>query len=206
MTKTAAVAAIYVRCSRPDQRVEVQLAPLRLVAERRGFTAVREYVDAGISGSRRSRPALDSLLADARRGELAAVFVAAFDRVARSVTNLLELVDELARLRVELVSTREGFDTASPLGRAMLQVGGVFAELERGLLIERTELGLDAARARGVRLGRPEKLDPRSRARAARLVLEGGKSVRQAAKLLDCSRTPVARAVERARERDRLLS
>lgn len=88
-------AAIYARVSTPDQHVENQLLDLRKLAAQRGFEVVREYSDKGISGSKAKRPGLDAMLADARRGEFSILLVSAFDRIARSTKNFLEIVDEL---------------------------------------------------------------------------------------------------------------
>jgi DNA invertase Pin-like site-specific DNA recombinase len=74
-------AAIYVRVSTADQHVESQLYDLRELAARRGFSVVKEYEDRGISGSKARRPALDALMADARRKRFDVVLVAAFDRL-----------------------------------------------------------------------------------------------------------------------------
>jgi DNA invertase Pin-like site-specific DNA recombinase len=84
----------------------------------------------------------------------------ATDRIARSVRNLLDLVEELEALGVHLACTREGaLDATTPQGRAFLQVRAVFAELERSLTSERVREGLAIRRARGVKLGRRRKLD-----------------------------------------------
>jgi DNA invertase Pin-like site-specific DNA recombinase len=88
-------AAIYARISTSDQRIESQLYDLRKLATQRGFEITREYCDRGISGSKARRPGLDSMMNDARRGEFSVVIVAAFDRIARSTKNFLEIVDEL---------------------------------------------------------------------------------------------------------------
>ena len=77
-------AAIYVRVSTSDQRVESQLYDLRELAAQRGIEVVQEYQDCGISGSKARRPGLDALMQDARRKKFSVVLVAAFDRVARS--------------------------------------------------------------------------------------------------------------------------
>ena len=82
-------AALYARVSTLDkgQDPETQLLPLRRLAEVRGWQ-VTEFVDQGISGSKSSRPALDKLMAEARRGKVDVVVVARFDRFARSTTHL----------------------------------------------------------------------------------------------------------------------
>ena len=88
-------AAIYGRISSPDQHIESQLLDVRKLAAQRGFEVIREYCDKGVSGSKAKRPGLDSMMNDARRGEFSIVLVAAFDRIARSTKNFLEIVDEL---------------------------------------------------------------------------------------------------------------
>ena len=84
-------AALYLRVSTLDQHPETQLHDLRGLAAQRGFEIVEEYTDR-ISGVKARRPGLDSLLADARRGKLEVVVVWAFDRLARSVRHLLEVL------------------------------------------------------------------------------------------------------------------
>ena len=96
-------AVLYCRISTGDQHLETQLLDLREMAKQRGCEIVREYSDV-ISGSKAKRPGLDQLMADARRHRFDIVFVAAFDRVARSVRHFLELLDELSRLNIEFIS------------------------------------------------------------------------------------------------------
>ena len=151
MTKRA---AIYARVSSSDQHVENQLLDLRKLAAQRGFEVVREYNDRGISGSKAKRPGLDAMLADARRGEFSILLVAAFDRIARSTKNFLEIVDELQGLRIEFISAREAIDTSGPMGRMFLTMLGSIAELERSLIVERIKAGMRRARLEGQRLGR----------------------------------------------------
>src|ERR1700728_855635 len=99
-------AAIYARVSTLDQHLENQILDLRRLAAQRGFEVVHEYCDRGISGSKAKRPGLNAMMADARRGEFSVVLVAAFDRIARSTKNLLEVIDELHELGIEFISAR----------------------------------------------------------------------------------------------------
>src|SRR5690348_10546397 len=147
-------AVIYARVSTPDQHLETQLYDLRKLAAQRGFEAVKEYCDRGFSGSKAKRPGLDALMADARRGEFSVVLVAAFDRIARSTKNFLEIVDELNSLGVEFVSARESVDTTGPMGRMFITMIGSIAELERSLIVERIKAGMRRAKMEGQRLGR----------------------------------------------------
>jgi DNA invertase Pin-like site-specific DNA recombinase len=146
-------AALYVRVSTLDQHPETQLYDLRQMAAQRGFEIVKEYTDK-ISGAKARRPALDQLLADARKRRFDVVVVWAFDRMARSVRHFLEVLDELTQLNIEFVSHRENIDTGGALGRAMIVIVGAIAELERNLIIERVKAGMRRARLEGTILGR----------------------------------------------------
>lgn len=147
-------AAIYSRTSTPDQRIENQLLDLRKLAAQRGFDVVREYTDRGISGRKAKRPGLNAMMADARRGEFAVVLIAALDRIGRSTTHCLEVIDELNSLHVELVSAREAIDSTTAQGKMFITMISSFAELERSLIIERIRAGMRRARLEGQRLGR----------------------------------------------------
>jgi len=147
-------AALYARVSTPDQHVENQFLDLRKLAVQRGFEVVREYCDQGISGSKARRPGLDAMMADARRGEFSVLTVAAFDRIARSTKNFLEIVDELHELGIEFISAREAIDTTGPMGRMFITLIGSIAELEKSILVERIRAGMRRARMEGQRLGR----------------------------------------------------
>src|SRR5438067_10714117 len=137
-----------------DQHMETQLHDLKGLAESRGFQVVQVYGGRS-SGARASRPGLDRLLADARRGKFEVVVVWACDRLARSVTHFLQVLDELNHLGIEFVSFREQLDTGGPLGRAMVVIISAIAELERNLIVERVKAGLRRARLEGRRIGRP---------------------------------------------------
>lgn len=146
-------AALYLRVSTVDQHPETQLYDLRALAEQRGFEIVMEYTDK-ISGVKAKRAGLDQLLADARRRRFDLVIVWAFDRIARSVRHLIEVLDELNRLEVEFISFRENIDTGGPLGRAVVVIIGAIAELERNLIIERVRAGMRRAKLEGRQIGR----------------------------------------------------
>jgi DNA invertase Pin-like site-specific DNA recombinase len=147
-------AAIYVRVSTADQRVESQLYDLRELAEQRGIEVVQTYQDCGISGSRARRPGLDALMADARKKKFSAVLVTAFDRVARSVKHFLQTIDELESLGVVFISRREQVDTSGMMGRLFLTLIASIAELESDLIRERVRAGMRRARMEGRRIGR----------------------------------------------------
>ena len=190
--------ALYARISTPDQHLETQLYDLRKLAAQRGFEVGREYCDRGISGSKAKRPGLDALMSDARRGEFSVVLVAAFDRIARSTKNFLEIVDELNSLNVEFCSAREAVDSSGPMGRMFITMIGSIAELERSLIVERIKAGMRRARVEGQRLGRaPLSIDHDALVRDR---LEG-KSLTTVAKKYGVSRASVVRFVREAQRR-----
>jgi DNA invertase Pin-like site-specific DNA recombinase len=191
-------AAIYARVSTADQHVETQLLDLRKLAAQRGFEISREYCDRGVSGSKARRPGLDAMLSDARRGEFSVVLVAAFDRIARSTKNFLDIVDELQELGIEFISAREAIDTSGPMGRMFITLIGSIAELERSLIVERIRAGMRRAKLEGQRLGRaPLDIDHDALVRD-RLA---GMSLTIVAKKYGVSRASVVRFVREAQRR-----
>src|SRR3954451_18235512 len=183
--------ALYLRVSTIDQHPETQVLDLRLMAQQRGYTIVREYTDK-ISGTRAKRPGLDELLRDARRGRFDVVLVWAFDRMARSVRHFLEVLDDLTRSRIEFISFRENIDTGGPLGRALVVIIGAIAELERSLIVERVRAGMRRAKLEGRHIGRkPLDLD------TAAIIGDRAKglSLRQVAKAHQISTATVRRVL-----------
>ena len=147
-------AAIYVRVSTPDQHVESQLYDLRELAAQRGFEVVHEYEDRGVCGKKARRPGLDALMADARRKRFSVVLVAAFDRIARSTRNFLQVIDELDSMGIEFISRRENVDTSGPMGRLFVTIISAIAELERSLVVDRVKSGMRRAKLEGRQIGR----------------------------------------------------
>jgi DNA invertase Pin-like site-specific DNA recombinase len=145
---------IYVRVSTNDQRVESQLYDLRELASQRGFEVVHEYEDRGVCGQKARRPGLDALMADARRKKFSVVLVAAFDRIARSTRNFLQVIDELDSLGIEFISRREGVATGDAMGRLFVTIISAIAELEKSLVAERVKSGMRRAKLEGKVIGR----------------------------------------------------
>jgi DNA invertase Pin-like site-specific DNA recombinase len=150
------VNAIYIRVSTENQKTDSQEQELRRYCRQRGWRELEFYVDR-ISGAKTSRPELDRLMRDVRAGKVERLVVFKLDRLGRSLTHLALILDELNRLRVPLVASSQGIDTSedSPAGRLQLGVLMAVAEFERGIIRERVNAGLAAARQRGVQLGRP---------------------------------------------------
>jgi DNA invertase Pin-like site-specific DNA recombinase len=151
--------AIYARVSTFDQEPENQLAELRQYVLARGWTSI-EYVDRGISGSKDSRPALDQLVADARRRKFDVLLCWRLDRLGRNLRHLVVLLEDLRDVGVAFVSLNEGIDATTPAGKLQLHVLAALAEFERERIRERVYAGLARARAQGTRLGRPRKATP----------------------------------------------
>jgi len=151
-------AVLYARVSTHNgQDPEMQLRELREYCLRRGWPAVGEYVDLGISGAKERRPELDRLIADAHKRKFEVIVVWKFDRFARSVSHLLRALETFRALGIEFVSLSEQVDTSTPTGKMIFTVLGAVAELERSLIAERVRAGLRNARAKGKTLGRPTK-------------------------------------------------
>lgn len=185
--------ALYARVSTAEQTVEPQLHALQRYAEARGLAA-REYIDHAQSGAKDRRPALDEMLAAARRREIDAVAVVKIDRLARSVRHLTVMAAELEALGVDLIVLDQGIDTSTPAGRLTFHLLGAIAEFERDLIRERTHAGLAAARRRGARIGRPRAEVEVDRVRRLR---EAGQTWDHVAETLGCSRGAAQRALAR---------
>jgi DNA invertase Pin-like site-specific DNA recombinase len=148
-------AAIYCRVSTTEQNASMQVEELRAYCSRRQWEIAEEFIDAGVSGSKESRPALNRLLADAKRRKFDAVLVYRYDRFARSLRHLVNALAEFDALGIHFVSLHEGVDTSTPNGRLVFGIFASIAEFERELIRGRVRSGLAAAKARGTRLGRP---------------------------------------------------
>ena len=186
-------AALYLRVSTDGQTVDNQRPALEAVCEQRGWQIVQVYSDNGVSGAkgRNQRPGLDALLKDASRGRFNVVVVWALDRLGRSLIDLLDTLNELDAAAVALVLHQQAIDTTTPAGRMFFQVTGAFAEFERGMIRSRVMAGLERARARGVRLGRPKtgsKVEAAIRARLA-----NGEGIKKVAKAIGVGNGTVSR-------------
>jgi DNA invertase Pin-like site-specific DNA recombinase len=172
--------AIYARVSTDKQSTENQLLELRDLCNKLGYTIVQEYTDNGISGakSRDGRPALDLLLKDATRRKFDMVMCWSIDRLGRSLQNLVEILNELQVLKIDLYFQQQGMDTSTPSGRMIFSVFGAIGEFERNLIRERVIAGQQRAKANGVKLGRPTKMNDGMRS-AVKILREKGMGIKQ---------------------------
>lgn len=188
--------AIYSRVSTGSQTTENQLRELRAVAKREGHQVVAEFSDSGISGAkgRDHRPGLDSLLKGVSHREFDKVMAWSVDRLGRSLPDLLAFMGELKAKGVDLYLHQQHLDTATPAGKAMFQMLGVFSEFEREIIRERVNAGLARAKAQGKKLGRPRG-DDAKRLVAIRKLRKQGMGINKVARELGIGVSVVQRLV-----------
>src|ERR1035438_7755475 len=144
-----------------------------------------------LSGATIKRPEFKKCLKNLRAGDMLIVWK--LDRLGRSLRDLIKTLDDLKEQRVKFRSLTEAIDTETPTGRAMWQMIGVLAELERSMIIERTRAGMKAARARGIHPGRKPRLSAEQVEHAKELRKK--KHPDEIARILKCSRATVYRAL-----------
>jgi putative DNA-invertase from lambdoid prophage Rac len=161
----------------------LQLTELREYVARRGWALAVEYIGAGVSGAKASRPALDRLMAAAARREHDCVLVWKMDRFGRSVLHLSQQLATLASFGVRFIAVSQaiGSDASNSASRLLMTILAGVAEFEREIIRERTLAGLCAAKARGAQLGRPRRVFRRDQVMQLR---ERGRSWRAIAKEL----------------------
>jgi DNA invertase Pin-like site-specific DNA recombinase len=177
----------YARVSTTDQNLELQLEALKQAG------CVRIYQEK-ISGAKRERPELKRLVDHLRPND--AVIVWKLDRLARSTSHLLELVETFRASGASFCSLSESWaDTTSSAGKMMMTVFAGIAEFERDLIRERTSAGRGAALKRGVQFGRPKKINHEQRTLALRL-LDEGKSIHEIAQTFKVHKATVYRMLD----------
>jgi DNA invertase Pin-like site-specific DNA recombinase len=187
MEKTKRV-ALYARVSTSDQTSDNQLLELRRHCASRGWSVVREFVDHAVSGSKKDRPHLRELMEFAWAGDVDCVLVWRFDRFARSLSHLVEALEEFRERGIDFASHQERIDTGTSQGKLMFGIFASFAEFERNIIQERIHAGLARARAQGTRLGRAPLS---SRKVADILTLRGKASIRAIATRIGVSKSVV---------------
>ena len=188
--------AIYGRVSTVNQSTDIQLQECRQYAERCGYTVVSEYCDT-ISGttSKDDREALTRLLDDAFTRKFDTVVVYSIDRLGRSLKHCLEILETLKSHHCDFISIRQQIDTSSPTGQLIFNIFACLANYERTMILERTALGRARAKARGVRFGRPSKMNS-SVAEAVRLLREKGAGIKDIATSLQIGVGSVYKALK----------
>ena len=146
--------AIYCRVSTSEQTNNNQLIELKKFCQNNNYEVIAEYSDT-ISGTKSSRPELDKMLKAMRDKNFEAVVVWKFDRLGRSTSHLLQVLEEMKKKKIRLIATSQNVDTETPMGKFFYTILSGFAEMEREMIVERVNLGLQRARAEGKKLGRP---------------------------------------------------
>lgn len=146
---------MYIRVSTVDQNHDLQRRELLEFAKLRAWNIVQIYEDTA-SGTNSNRQALKKCLADVRQRKFDIFLCWKLDRVARSLKDLIGIIEELTELNVAFVSKSDSIDLSTSAGRLMLGVLGSFAQFEADLISERTRSGMAAARKRGSIIGRPK--------------------------------------------------
>ena len=141
-------AALYERVSTQQQAeegfsIDAQTERLTKFAESKDYQIIRHYTDAGYSGAKVDRPALQEMIRDIEKNKIDIVLVYKLDRLSRSQKHTLFLIEDIfLKNDVQFVSMSESFDTTTPYGRAMVGLLSVFAQLERDSIRERTKMGI----------------------------------------------------------------
>jgi DNA invertase Pin-like site-specific DNA recombinase len=146
---------IYARVSTKEQNVDMQLTDLRDYAKARSLLVVHEYVDIA-SGGRSDRENYQKLLDDVRKRRTEIVLVWKFDRFARSTKELINGLEEFKNLGVDFISYKENVDTSTHTGKILFTIISAFAEFERAIIRERVKAGIERAKTKGMKLGRPK--------------------------------------------------
>ena len=156
MEKKTKCCGIYARVSTDDQHPQNQIDACIEYAKNHNFETVHIYTDT-ISGAKESRPALNDLMMDLRKHRFDIVLVWRLDRMGRSLQHLIQIITEMEKHKVDLVTIDQGIiDTTSSTGKLIFQIFGAIAEFERELIKERVNLGLARAKKQGKQLGRPK--------------------------------------------------
>lgn len=176
----------YARVSTKDQNLDGQRDALLSVGTEQIFADT-------ITGTTRSRPQLDQLLKELRSGDV--VVVTKYDRLARSLKGLLEIVDLIQARGAGFRSLGEDIDTTTPAGRLIFHVFASIAQFERERIVERTKEGLEAARKRGRVGGRPPALSTAQKVEVKRMRDEDHRPIPEIAALFKVSDKTVRRVV-----------
>ena len=178
----------YIRVSTREQNNDLQIVALKTIGCELFFkdTATR-------TNAKRSQ--LQKCFRSLNKGDTLAVYK--LDRLGRSLGDIISLLDDLKARGIAFQSVTEAIDTTTPTGRAMWQMLGIMAELERSLIVERTKAGREAAKIRGVVMGRKPKLS-NQQIEHARKLLAGQEHISIVAKSLNVSVRTLYRAIEKA--------
>ena len=194
----ANLAAIYARVSTNEQTTDNQITELQALAAQRGLTIFKTYEDTGYSGKNDKRPQFQAMLKDAIAGRYNVLLAWHIDRLGRSLVDVVNNVQTIQAANVELILQQQSIDTTTPVGKAMISMCAVFAELELSMMKERQRIGIQRARLEGKYTGRPVAILQSTKALMAQHI-EAGNTYRQTATHFNVSVGSVQRAVSEHR-------
>ena len=181
-----------VSTSHHDQKPEIQIEEMRRFCLMKDWTIQEELIDHGYSGGTDARPGLKKLLAMVRNKEVDTIIVLKLDRLFRSLRHLIVTLDEWQEMGITFIAIKDQVDYTTSTGRFFVQLLGCLGEFEKSLLKERTIMGLQHAKARGVKLGRRKERNDE----AIWALRDKGMSIRQIARELGFSTTAVQRGLK----------
>lgn len=179
----------YARVSTDDQNLNLQHDALKNAGCERIF-------DDQVTGSKIQRPGLEAALEFVREGDVLIVW--RLDRLSRSLKDLIEMVTLLDSKKIGLKSLNESIDTSSTSGKLIFHIFAALAEFERNLIRERTNAGLQAARARGRKGGRPKKLSKDKMELAVQLYVGKQHSIQKICELIGVSKPTLYKYINSA--------
>jgi DNA invertase Pin-like site-specific DNA recombinase len=179
-----------------------QLIPIRNLAKARELNIIEDYIDVGVSGSKDRRPGLDKMIADAKNKKFQQIIIFSLDRLGRNSRNMLNLINDLNKYGVTIISIRENLDFASPIGQATITILSAIAQLELALISERIKTALASKKqyAKENNLdwscGRPKVLNDEIENQIITLRAKG-LSLRSIARLTKVSKGSVERTIKK---------
>lgn len=182
----------YARISTPDQDLALQLDALHAAGCERIY-------EEKASGAKEERPELARAIDHMRKGDVLVVWK--LDRLARSLKQLVLVLEDLGKRGVGFRCLAPAIDTTTPEGRLLYSITGAFAEFERAIIQQRTRAGLKAALARGRKGGRPKALDEAAKSKARAMLRDPEISVAAVAEVLGVSRSTLYLHLPEARKR-----
>src|SRR5437879_6014075 len=181
----------YARVSTLEQTLDLQKDALAKAECSKIFTDT-------ISGAKTERKGLEEALSFLREGDTLVVWK--LDRLGRSLNHLIEIITALENKKIGFKSLTESIDTTTPGGKLIFHIFGALAEFERDLIRERTNAGLQAARKRGKKGGRPRKLDHKKAELAQKLYNDKTNSIDDILQILHIGKTTLYRYIQREKD------
>ena len=184
----------YARVSTHEQNLDLQRDTLEAAGCKRIFEDM-------LSGAKSERPGLAQLKDHLREGDTLVIW--RLDRLGRSLKDLIEWVNYLEEQGIALNSLQESIDTSTPTGKLVFHIFGALAEFERNLISERSRAGMEAARARGRRGGRPSALSPEQKKLVFKLHQDPEQTIDSIRALFNVSRKTIYNAVNEIKKNQR---